>query len=209
MNNKWKWISIGTVGSLFVLSHIGMIGMIARKESPFPALNLPTGDYTSYQVEAGRDGYRITYKANDPTIMRVERDIKKKAGFLGLGNNTVQTTEEYSHGGATHQGGPVSNRTTWQDPSTMGVDSDGKKLSAKTVACIEAAGGGKSTGKLVGGSIGAAVGTTGLASIPYVGWVLAGAATMIGMDAGSDIGGQMAQNYAGCDPDLIDNVSSE
>ena len=32
---------------------------------------------------------------------------------------------------------------------------------------------------------------------------------MIGMDAGSDIGGQMAQNYAGCDPDLIDNVSSD
>ena len=47
---------------------------------------------------------------------------------------------------------------------------------------------------MVGASIGGAVATTGIASIPFVGWVLAGAATMIGMDAGSDIGGQMAED---------------
>ena len=47
---------------------------------------------------------------------------------------------------------------------------------------------------MVGASVGAGVANTGLASIPYVGWVLAGAATMIGMDAGSDIGGQMVED---------------
>jgi len=31
-----------------------------------------------------------------------------------------------------------------------------------------------------------------------VGWVLAGAATMMGMDAGEEIGGSMAETYAGC-----------
>ena len=47
---------------------------------------------------------------------------------------------------------------------------------------------------MVGASGGASVANTGIAAIPFVGWVLAGAATMIGMDAGSDIGGQMAED---------------
>ena len=79
-------------------------------------------------------------------------------------------------------------------------NSDGSpKISAARIECIKAAGGGESTGKIVGGSIGAAVGTSGLASIPYVGWVLAGAATMLGMEQGAEIGGQMAMDFAGCE----------
>ena len=191
MNNKWKWISIGTVGSLFALSHIGMIGMIARKSS-LPQLNMPVGEYTSYKVEASNDSYRIEYRANDPKVMHVERDVKTKGGFLGLGNNTVKVREQYTLGGKTHHGGPVSNPTTWIDSSARGGE-----LSDKTIACIEARGGGKSTGKIVGGSVGATLGSS-LASVPFVGWVLTGAATMIGMDAGSEIGGSMAESYAGC-----------
>ena len=191
MDYKWKWISIGTVGSLFALSHIGMIGMLARKSS-FPQVNLPVTEYTSYSVRAGKDGYAINYRANDPLIMHVERDVKTKGGFLGLGNNTVKTKEQYTVGSKTHHGGPVSNHNTWIDPSAQG-----KKLSDKTIACIEARGGGKSTGKIVGGSIGAAAAPT-LSGIPFVGWVLTGAATMMGMDAGSEIGGSMAETYAGC-----------
>ena len=140
MNNKWKWISIGTVGSLFALSHIGMIGIISR-QSKFPQLNLPVGEYTSYSVRAGKDGYAINYRANDPLIMHVERDVKTKGGFLVLANNTVKTKEQYTVGSKTHHGGPVSNHNTWIDPSAQG-----KKLSDKTIACIEARGGGKSTG---------------------------------------------------------------
>ena len=191
MNNKWKWISIGTVGSLFALSHIGMIGMIARKSS-LPQLNMPVGEYTSYKVEASKDGYRVEYRANDPKVMHVERDVKTKGGFLGLGNNTVKVREQYTLGGKTHHGGPVSNPTTWIDSSARGGE-----LSDKTIACIEARGGRKSTGKIVGCSVGATLGSS-LASVPFVGWVLTGAATMIGMDAGSEIGGSMAESYAGC-----------
>ena len=194
MDYKWKWISIGTVGSILALSHVGMIGMLANKESKFPVVNVPVGDYTSYNVMANQDGYSINYKANDPTVMRVNKDIKTKGGFLGLSNNITRVSEEYVMDGSYHQGGPVSNHRSWQDPSTMGGSSE-KKISARTVACIEAAGGGRSTGKLVGGSVGAAVGS-GLASVPYVGWVLAGAATMMGMDAGSDIGGSMAESIS-------------
>ena len=191
MNNKWKWISIGTVGSLFALSHIGMIGMIAR-QSKFPQLNLPVTEHTSYSVKAGKDGYAINYRAHDPLIMHVERDVKTKGGFLGLGNNTVKTKEQYTVGSKTHHGGPVSHHNTWIDPSAQGGE-----LSDKTIACIEARGGGRSTGKIVGGSVGATVGSS-LTGIPFVGWVLAGTASMMGMDAGSEIGGSMAETYAGC-----------
>jgi len=99
--------------------------------------------------------------------------------------------------GAHHQGGPTSNFRSWQDPSTMGGE-NGKKLSAKTVACIEAAGGGRSTGKIVGGSIGASAAPT-LSGIPYVGWVLAGAATMMGVEEGGNIGADMATTLKGCE----------
>ena len=196
MNNKWKWISIGTVGSLFALSHIGMIGMISR-QNKFPQLNLPVGEYTSYSVRAGKEGYAINYRANDPLIMHVERDVKTKAGFLGLGNNTVKTKEQYTVGSKTHHGGPVSNPNTWIDASARGGE-----LSDKTIECIKARGSGEGTGRMVGGSVGATVGSS-LTGIPFVGWVLAGAASMIGMDAGSEIGGSMAESYAGC-PEVED-----
>ena len=58
IDNKWKWISAGTVGTLFALSHIGMIGMISRR-SEFPVVNVPVGPYTSYNVEATKEGYAI------------------------------------------------------------------------------------------------------------------------------------------------------
>ena len=176
--NKWIGISLGAVVGL---SHIGMIGMLANRKS-FPAVNLPVGDYTSYSVEAGKDGYRINYRANDPLIMGVRKQVERPAGFLGFGKAKTHFEEQYTMDGAKHL-----------------QDRDAGKISAAQIKCIEAAGGGKQTGKIVGGSIGATVGTS-LASVPYVGWVLAGAATMIGMDQGADIGGQMASDFADCDP---------
>jgi len=177
--NKWIGISLGAV---IGLSHIGVIGMISR-QSKFPVVNVPVGPYTSYEVEAGQKGYRIQYRANDPKVMHVERDIKKKGGFLGLGNNTVKVRQQYTMDGIQNLVNPVGGQ---QDP--------------KNVACIEAIGGGKSTGKMVGASVGAAVAPA-LTGIPFVGWVLAGAATMMGMDAGSDVGGTMVESInPNCDP---------
>ena len=78
-------------------------------------------------------------------------------------------------------------------------DRDAGKISAAKAKCIEAAGGGKQTGRIVGGSVGAAVANTGLSSVPFVGWVLSGAATLLGMEQGAEIGGQMAMDFAGCE----------
>ena len=199
MDNKWKWISIGTVGSLFALSHIGMIGMLAQRESKFPRVNLPVSEYTSYSVRAGKDGYAINYRANDPLIMGVQKSVKKPGGFLGLRTATVTSQEQYTMDGARHHGGSVSTKSAWLDAT--GADPAGKSISDKTIACIKTEGSGEGTGRRGGGAVGAAVAPS-LSGIPFVGWVLAGAATMIGMDQGADIGGEMAKSFADCDPML-------
>ena len=187
--NKWIGISLGAV---FGVCHIGMIGLLAtRQSSKLPSFNPPVGDYTSYRISANEAGYDISYQANDPKTMVITKDIKKKGGFLGLANNTTQVVEEYVMDGKTNQGGPVSNKRSWQDPSTIVKGGAEGELTAKTEACIEAVGGGKQTGRLVGTSVGAAAAPA-LSGIPFVGWLAAGWVAMFGGNQGADIGGNMA-----------------
>jgi len=187
--NKWIGISLGAI---FGVSHIGMIGLLATRQSnKVPYINPPVGDYTSYVISANEDGYKISYTANDPKTMYITKEIKKKAGFLGLANNTTQVVEEYVMDGKTNQGGPVSNKRSWQDPSTIVEKSGG--VSDKTVACIEAVGGGKNTGRLVGTSVGTAAAPA-LSGIPFVGWVAAGWVAMFGGNQGAEIGGNMVKD---------------
>ena len=88
-----SWIGI-SLGAVFGISHIGMIGLLAtRNSNKVPYINPPVGDYTSYVVSANEEGYKISYTANDPKTMHITKDIKKKGGFLGLANNTTQIVE--------------------------------------------------------------------------------------------------------------------
>ena len=195
--NKIKWISIGVVGSLFAVSHIGMIGYIAtRKQEPkLPNLNIPVGPYTSYKASVTDDSYVISYSANDPKTMMITTQIKEKAGFLGLSNNTKDIVEEYVMDGQTNQGGAVSNHRSWLDgrPGLTQEQSDKISAARKSEACIKAIGSAEGTGRLVGTSIGAAAAPT-LSSIPFVGWVAAGWVAMFGGNQGADIGGNMAED---------------
>ena len=196
LTNKWKWISFGVVGSLFAVSHLGMIGYIAtREKSKLPNINVPVGPYTSYKVSVSEEGYAISYKANDPKSMYITKDIKEKAGFLGLANNTTKVVEEYVMDGKINQGGPVSNHRSWIDQSPGLTQQQAEEITSarKSEACIEAVGAAKGTGRLVGTSIGASAAPT-LSTIPFVGWVAAGWVAMFGGDKGSDIGGNMAED---------------
>ena len=85
--NNIKWISIGVVGSIFAVSHLGMIGYIATrtKEAPLPSVDLPVGPYTSYKVSVSDEGYAISYSANDPKKAFITKDIKEKAINAALG----------------------------------------------------------------------------------------------------------------------------
>ena len=191
-----KWIGVG-LGTILGISHIGMIGYIAtvNKEQGLPKLDIPVTPYTSYVVQANKDGYKLSYTANDPKTAFITKDIKEKAGFLGLANNTTQITEEYFMDGKTNQGGPVSNKRSWIDqPPGLTAGQAAEIVAArKSEACIKAIGSAEGTGRLVGTSIGAAAAPS-LSSIPFVGWVAAGWVAMFGGNQGADIGGNMAED---------------
>ena len=193
--NKLKWISVGIVGSLFAVSHIGMIGYIAtiEKEAPLPSVDLPVGPYTSYKVSVSEEGYAISYKANDPKTAYITKDIKEKGGFLGLANNTTKVAEEYFMDGQTNQGGAVSNTRSWLDQKPGLTHEQAAEISAERIACIKAIGSGEGTGRVVGTSIGAAAAPS-LSTIPFVGWVAAGWVAMFGGEQGANIGGNMAED---------------
>ena len=196
--NKLKWISVGIVGSLFAVSHIGMIGYIAtREKSKLPDLNVPVGPYTSYKVSVSEEGYAISYKANDPKTAYITKDIKEKGGFLGLANNTTKIAEEYFMDGKTNQGGAVSNTRSWLDGKPGLTQGQAEKITAarKSEACIKAIGSAEGTGRLVGTSVGAAAAPT-LSTIPFVGWVAAGWVAMFGGNQGAEIGGGMAEDMS-------------
>ena len=192
-----KWISIGVVGSLFAVSHLGMIGYIASRktESQLPRIDVPVGDYTSYAISADKDGYKISYQANDPKTAYITKDIKTKGGFLGLATETTKVAEEYFMDGAINQGGAVSNTRSWLDQRPGLTEAQVEEINSlrKSEACIEAIGAGKGTGRLVGTSVGAAAAPT-LSTIPFVGWVAAGWVAMFGGNQGADIGGSMAED---------------
>ena len=163
-----KWISIGVVGSLFAVSHLGMIGYIASRktESQLPRIDVPVGDYTSYAISADKDGYKISYSANDPKTAFITKDIKEKGGFLGLANETTKVTEEYFLDGKTNQGGPVSNKRSWIDQPPGLTPQQTQEIAAAPA----------------------------VSSIPFVGWVAAGWIAMFGGNQGADIGGSMAED---------------
>ena len=197
--NKLKWISVGIVGSLFAVSHIGMIGYIAtrEKEAPLPSVDLPVGPYTSYKVSVSEEGYAISYKANDPKTAYITKDIKEKGGFLGLANNTTKVAEEYFMDGQTNQGGAVSNTRSWIDQKPGLTVGQAAEIGAirQSEECIKAVGSAEGTGRLVGTSIGAAAAPS-LSTIPFVGWVAAGWVAMFGGNQGAEIGGNMAEDMS-------------
>ena len=190
--NKWIGLSLGT---LVGISHIGMLGLLMSKDSKLPVIDIPTGNYVSLDAEVGKDGYRISYKANDPKTMYITKDIKEKGGFLGLANETTNIVQEYVMDGQTNQGGSVSNHRSWIDQPPGLTSEQAKNITAarKSEACIKAIGSAEGTGRLVGTSIGAATAPT-LSTIPFVGWVAAGWVAMFGGNQGAEIGGNMAED---------------
>ena len=183
--NKWKWISFGVVGSLFAVSHLGMIGyIVTRKQEPkLPSLNIPVGPYTSYKASVTDDSYVISYRANDPKTMYKTTKIKEKSGFLGLANDNREIVEEYTMDGDVHI----------QKEYQINRGENNPIASNKSEACIKAIGSAEGTGRLVGTSIGASAAPT-LSTIPFVGWVAAGWVAMFGGNQGADIGGNMAED---------------
>ena len=186
----WK-IMISTAGALFAISHLGLLGyLIDRKAEPpsVPTINLPRGPYSSYRIKAGKDGYEIEYKANDPKVLESERSLdldRTKKGLFGGG--TEQRTEyrrdQYTMEGTRNMGGGA-------------ITSEGK--SAKDIECIVADAGARSQGAMAGTSIAAGLVAPALSGIPYVGWLAGGWALLLGKQAGEAIGSEVGSAFNDC-----------
>ena len=195
--NKLK-IAAATVGGLFAVAHIGLLGYVIRQPGrqqvyQVPTINIPRGTpYSSYKIEAGKDGYSIEYKANDPKVLESERSVdlvqtRNKKGLFG-GADTFEDRKEsrrdqYTMEGVRNMGGAA----------TLG---EGK--SAKDIECIVADAGARSQGAMAGSAIAAGVAVPAVSGIPYIGWLAGGWALLLGQKAGSELGSQVGEVFNDC-----------
>ena len=79
------------LGALVGVSHIGLLGYVLRPQEKLqqvPTINIPHGLYSSYRIKAGKDGYEIEFRADDPKILESERSLRfnqEKRGWFGGG----------------------------------------------------------------------------------------------------------------------------
>ena len=186
-----KWTAI-TVGSVVAVAHIGVLGHLIRRQPEriqVPTINIPSGTpYSSYRIEAGKDGYTIEYKANDPAILESHRSLdldKEKRGLFGGGSEKRTETryDQYTMDGTRNMGGAA-------------LGEEGK--SAKDVECIVADAGAPSQGAMAGTSIAAGVAVPAVSSIPYIGWLASGWALLLGQNIGSEAGSQVNSMISDC-----------
>ena len=192
MNNKIK-IAAGVVGGAFALAHIGLLGyVIHRPKQPrvpqVPTIQIPQGTpYSSYKLEANKDGYSIEYKANDPAILESHRSLNldkdKKGMFGGSHERRTETRyDQYTMDGTRNMGGATTE--------------EGK--SAKDIECIVADAGARSQGAMAGSAIAAGVAVPAVSGIPYIGWLAGGWALLLGQKAGSELGSQVGEVFNDC-----------
>ena len=188
-----KWTAI-SLGSIVAIAHIGVLGHLVRREPDriqVPTINIPRGTpYSSYKIEAGKDGYTIEYKANDPAILESQKSLsldQEKKGFFGRGGTEVRREwrrDQYTAEGTRNIGG-------------VGGDGEGK-LTAKEEECLVADAGARSQGAMAGSAIAAGVGVPAAMSIPYVGWLAAGWASLLGQNIGSSAGSLVNSVISDC-----------
>ena len=187
----WK-IIITTAGALFAISHLGLLGyLIDRKAEPptVPTINLPRGPYSSYRIKAGKDGYEIEYRANDPKVLESEKSLRLDRNKKGLfGGGTEQRNEyrrdQYTMDGVRNLGGTA--------------DTTEGKSNALSAECIAADAGARSQGAMAGSAIAAGVAVPAVSSIPYIGWLAGGWALLLGQQAGETIGSEVGSAFNDC-----------
>ena len=184
----FKWTALG-VGGVVAVAHIGVLGHIikATRVPEAPVINFPRGDYSSYKIEAGKEGYSIEYKANDPAVLESQKSLsldKDKRGLFGGGNESRREwrRDQYTMDGTRNLGGAV----------------DGEGKSAKDIECIVADAGARSQGAMAGSSIAAGVGVPAVIGIPYVGWLAAGWVSLLGGRVGSTVGSTVGSVFNDC-----------
>jgi len=186
-----KWTAI-SVGSIVAIAHIGVLGHLIKRQPDriqVPTINIPRGTpYSSYKIQAGKDGYTIEYKANDPAILESQRSLsldKDKKGLFGGGTEKRREwrRDQYTAEGVRNIGGAA-------------VDGEGK--SAKDIECIVADAGARSQGAMAGSAVATGVLVPAVVNIPYIGWLAAGWAALLGNNIGSSAGSVVNSAISDC-----------
>ena len=190
--SRIKWAAI-SVGGVIAVAHIGVLGHLIRrppepKVAEVPTINIPSGPYTSYKITAGKEGYTIEYKANDPAILESQRSLsldKDKKGLFGGGTEMRREwrRDQYTAEGTRNIGGAA-------------VDGEGK--SAKDIECIVADAGARSQGAMAGSAVASGVLVPAVVNIPYIGWLAAGWAALLGNNIGSSAGSLVNSAISDC-----------
>jgi hypothetical protein len=190
--SRIKWAAI-SVGGVIAVAHIGVLGHLIRrppepKVAEVPTINIPHGPYTSYKITAGKEGYTIEYKANDPAILESQRSLsldKDKKGLFGGGTEQRREwrTDQYTAEGVRNMGGAA-------------VDGEGK--SVRDIECIVADAGARSQGAMAGTAISTGVLVPAVMNIPYIGWLAAGWATLLGKQVGETVGSEIGSAFSDC-----------
>lgn len=190
MKPSLKWTAIG-LGSAIAVAHLGILGHLLNRETnnvvQVPTINIPHGPYSSYQIEAGENGYRIQFRADDPKILESERSLgldKERKGLFGGGREqrSEYRTDQFTREGVRNLGGAI--------------DDEGK--SAIDAECLVADAGAQSQGAMAGTSIAAGVVVPAVASIPYVGWLASGWALLLGQNLGEAAGSYVNSAITDC-----------
>jgi hypothetical protein len=171
-----KWTAI-SVGSIVAIAHIGVLGHLIKRQPRIevPTINIPHGPYE--------------YKANDPAILESQRSLdldKEKRGLFGGGREqrTEYRRDQYTMEGTRNMGG--------------GAVADGEGKSAKDIECIVADAGARSQGAMAGTAISTGVLVPAVINIPYVGWLAAGWAALLGKQVGESIGSEVGTVFNDC-----------
>ena len=188
--SPFKWVALG-VGGVFAVAHIGVLGHLLKKEPPVqqvPTINLPRGPYSSYKIQAGKDGYTIEYRANDPKILESEKSLdldREKKGLFGGGSEqrTEYRRDQYTMDGTRNIGGAIGE---------LG------KTNAQSAECIAADAGARSQGAMAGTAISTGVLVPAVMNIPYIGWLAAGWATLLGKQVGETVGSEVGSAFNDC-----------
>ena len=190
--SRIKWAAI-SVGGVIAVAHIGVLGHLIRrppepKVAEVPTINIPSGPYTSYKITAGKEGYTIEYKANDPAILESHRSLNLDQEKKGLFGGKSEQRNEYRHDQYTMEG--VRNMG--------GAATPGEGKSAKDVECIVADAGARSQGAMAGSAVATGVLVPAVINIPYIGWLAAGWAALLGQNIGSAAGSQVNSMISDC-----------
>ena len=181
-NRENKRLSIFSISLALLLgaSNISLVTYLVStaNHKSIPSFDIPVGPYTSYRLTATKNGYTLSYRANDPKKLITRTTTSTPKGLFGGKTEEVDLYEENT------LLGKVSSK-------------EGEGITDEMIACIKTEGAGESTGRLIGTSIGTKAAPA-VSQVPIVGWLAAGWVAMLGGNKGAEVGGEIAKSFNDC-----------